>query len=78
MLRVWSAFSFGVLDFAKLTAHITNNFIYGTGHTENEQSLSIGSPVERVLAVAVAMLECASTVRLPDNSTLQVRIGELL
>lgn len=52
--------------------------MYGTGHTENEQSLRIGSPVERVLAVAVAMLECASSVRLPDNSTLQVRIGELL
>ena len=49
-----------------------------TGHDEDEDKTKIGTPLERVLLMANAMLDAIKTFKSPDGKNLRIRIGELL
>ena len=45
------------------------------GHDEDEEKAKIGTPLERVLLMANAMLDAIKTFKSPDGKNLRIRIG---
>jgi Na+-translocating ferredoxin:NAD+ oxidoreductase RnfC subunit len=45
------------------------------GHDEDEEKVKIGTPLERVLLMANAMLDAIKTFKSPDGKNLRIRIG---
>jgi hypothetical protein len=44
------------------------------GHDEDEAKSSKGSPIERVLDMARAMLDAVQSITVPNGETLRIRI----
>lgn len=48
---------------------------HDAGHDEDEEKAKIGTPLERVLLMANAMLDAIKTFKSPDGKALCIRIG---
>lgn len=47
------------------------------GHDEDEEKAKIGTPLERVLLMANAMLDAIKIFKSPDGKALRIRIGRV-
>ncbi|KAK9794043.1 hypothetical protein WJX73_001341 [Symbiochloris irregularis] len=54
---------------------IGDGYMIAAGHDENEHTEKVGSPVERMLKMAKAMLEVVRTFKSIKGTPLQIRIG---
>lgn len=48
---------------------------HDAGHDEDDEKAKIGTPLERVLLMADAMLDAIKTFKSPDGKALCIRIG---
>lgn len=46
------------------------------GHDEDAAKRKMGTPMERMLAMAEAMLDVVRTIHISDGSDLRIRVGE--
>ncbi|DBB18216.1 hypothetical protein WJX82_000391 [Trebouxia sp. C0006] len=54
---------------------IGDGYMLAAGHDEDEEKVKIGTPLERVLLMANAMLDAIKTFKSPDGKNLRIRIG---
>ncbi|KAL0026791.1 hypothetical protein WJX77_001496 [Trebouxia sp. C0004] len=54
---------------------IGDGYMLAAGHDEDEEKAKIGTPMERVLLMANAMLDAIKTFKSPDGKSLRIRIG---